>query len=64
MLDACLPVLIEPVIDVDLEVDVITEVTGTRGGHEVSRLILDEMAFMQLLAESLVVLAENTKRAS
>lgn len=54
-------VLIEPVIDVDLEINVVTEVAGTRRCHEESGLVFNQVTLVQLLAQTLIVFGKHTE---
>jgi hypothetical protein len=54
-------VLIEPVVEGGFEVDVISEVAGAWGGHKEVSLVGDGVVFVQLLARTFVVLADQTE---
>jgi len=55
------PVLLEPVINVDLEVKVLTEVTGPCRSHEEVLAFWDGVGTRHLFVRALVVLTENAK---
>jgi hypothetical protein len=54
-------VLIEPVVDVSLEVDVVSEVAGAGRGHEETVLVRDRVVYVQLLVGPLVVLGDQSE---
>ena len=54
-------VLVEPVIDVGLEVDVVSEVAGPGGADEEAVLVGDGVVIVKFLGGSFVVLADQSE---
>lgn len=54
-------VFIEPVVNGRLEIDMVTEVTGSGGGHEELSLVGNRMEPVQLLVRSFVIFADQTE---
>lgn len=57
----CLPVLIEPVVDLGLSVEGVAEVGWSGGGHPELLLVSAEDVVDQLFVLSLVVVLNDTK---
>ncbi len=55
------PILIEPVVNLNLEIQVITEVSRSSRGNEELSLVFDKNVLVKLLVQSLVVFADNTE---
>ena len=55
------PVLVEPVVEGGLEVDVVAEVAGTGGGGEELRLVGDGVVDVELLGGALIVVRNETE---
>ena len=56
-----LPVLIEPVVDLGLNIKWVTEVGGSGGGNPVHVAVSGEDVVSQLLLSTFVVLLENSE---